>query len=107
VEIQIREALECYKWGLTNDFSVSLEDQNAEKNVGSKDCTHEILGGNKDSNGNLTRGRSLYILSKNVSLFYPCHETLCVVEFKGKELINLAEEVLRPLSGVIGIAGFF
>jgi hypothetical protein len=43
----------------------SLEDQNANRNVDSKDGVH-ISDGNKYSGGNWTRGHSCYILAKNL-----------------------------------------
>lgn len=52
----------------------------------------------KKTIGNLTRGHSCYILAKNLSLFYPCSDTLYETEFRGDGLNNLAENISRKYS---------
>jgi hypothetical protein len=49
--MQAREALEWCKQSLMGDSGGSSDDQNANTNADSKDCTHEVSDGNKDSIG--------------------------------------------------------
>lgn len=48
--------------------------QNGNRNVGSQDCTHDILEENKDEIGNWDRVRLCYAFANNLALFYSCLE---------------------------------
>jgi hypothetical protein len=50
--------------------------------VDSRGCTHEVSDRNEDFNGNWTRGHSYYVLTKNLTTFCPCLETLRKADFK-------------------------
>jgi hypothetical protein len=50
-----------------SDSGGSSEDQNADRNVDSKDNANESSYGNENSIGNQTKGHSYYILVKNLS----------------------------------------
>jgi hypothetical protein len=89
-EKHARQSIECYKQRLMANCGGRSEDQNANKIVYIKDCTHEMVSdGKKGSIGSWTRGHSSYILAKNFSTFCP--------EFKGNGWINLAEVFSNPV----------
>jgi hypothetical protein len=48
----------------------------ADKNKESKNWAHVVSDRNKDSIGKWIRAHSYYILTKNLSTFCPCPETL-------------------------------
>jgi hypothetical protein len=52
-----------------SDFVGSLEDGNAERNVGSRHCPVEVSDVNENSIGNWTWGHSCYVFTKNLSTF--------------------------------------
>jgi hypothetical protein len=60
----------------------SSEDQNASRNMESKNFAHEVSYGNKDSIGYWTRRYVCYILAKILCTFCLCPETLQEAEFK-------------------------
>ena len=49
--MQTREALEVCKYDFINDSGRSLEEKNEDKDECSKDSTHKVSDGNKDSIG--------------------------------------------------------
>jgi hypothetical protein len=48
LEMQSRQARECREQIFTGDSAGSSEDQNAYRNVDSKDCAHDVLDKNED-----------------------------------------------------------
>jgi hypothetical protein len=77
------------------DSSVRSEDQNANRDEGSKDYAHAISDGNRNCIGNWTGDHSCHILAKNLSTFSLCHpKTLSEAELKGGRLTSLVEESL-------------
>jgi hypothetical protein len=70
------------------DSSVRSEDQNANRDEGSKDYAHAISDGNRNCIGNWTGDHSCHILAKNLSIVFLFRETLNEAEFKSKELTN-------------------
>jgi hypothetical protein len=71
------------------------KNQNAERNVDSKDCVLNVSNQNEDCIGNWSRDHSCYIEAKNSSTFFPCPKTLWETEFFSDSLVNLVEEISR------------
>jgi hypothetical protein len=61
---------------LMGDSGGSSEDQNADRNVDSKDCAYEGSDGDKDSFGKVNRSNLCYFVAKNLSAFPLCIDTL-------------------------------
>lgn len=51
------------------DPGVNSEDQNASRNVDSKDCSHEVSEGNGDSVGNWTKATSVIFWHRSCLCF--------------------------------------
>jgi hypothetical protein len=83
------ESLECHTEGLISDSGGSSEDQNANRNVDSRDCARKVSVGHKNSVGSWTRGHLCYILEKNLTTFCLCPETLHEAKFQGDGLVDL------------------
>lgn len=66
LEMQTREAFECWKQSLMGNSDGSSEEQNVDRNMDSRGCTHEISDRNADFPGILTRDHSLYILTMSM-----------------------------------------
>jgi hypothetical protein len=64
----------------------SSEDQNADRNVDSKDCPLKVSDGKEYFIGNWTGRYSSYVLLKNLFIFCPCPETSKEVAFKNNEV---------------------
>jgi hypothetical protein len=47
MKIYVRETLGCCKQSSMCEFYGTLENQNSDRNEGSKDCVHDVLGGSK------------------------------------------------------------
>jgi hypothetical protein len=69
-EKEASKVLECYEQSVMGNFDGKSKDQNADRNANNTVCTCEV------SDGNWTAGYLCYILAKNLSIFYPCRETL-------------------------------
>jgi hypothetical protein len=69
------------------NYGVPSEHQDADKNMDSKDCAHEISDTNKGSIGKCTRNHLCYTLAKKLSTFCPFPEILWEAEFKHDRLI--------------------
>jgi hypothetical protein len=97
LEMWARERLGCFKQSFMGNSGGSSEDQDAYRNVDSKDWTHDFQV-IMTFFGNLTGGHSCYILSKNLSTFCLCPETFNETESTSNGLINMAGEISRQHS---------
>jgi hypothetical protein len=68
--MQARKSFLSHKQILMGDSYGNSEDQNADRNVDSKDDTPEVADDNKDSFGNWTRSHECYILINILSTFW-------------------------------------
>lgn len=68
-----RKVPECFKQSLMGDSAMSSEFQNPGGDAKRKDCTHEVLGGNKNS-WELKERPFMLHCRKNLSTFPPCPE---------------------------------
>jgi hypothetical protein len=98
---------EFCKWSLVEDSGGNSEDQNSNRHVDTEDCAHEVSNKNEDSIGNWAKSHSCYMLTKSLSILCPCPETLWEAEFKGNELINQVEKILRHASFMVWVFFFW
>jgi hypothetical protein len=75
-----------------HDSCGTSDDQNANKNAGSKDCGNEVSYRNRTLIEDSTWGHSSYIVAKNLFTFWP--NTLREAD----ALINQAEKISTQLS---------
>jgi hypothetical protein len=66
LEMQTREALECCEQSSVDESAGSSEDQNADRNVDSKDCAHGFQIGMRSLFGMDYRPLLYYMLAKNL-----------------------------------------